>query len=295
MTTLLKCPACGEIEQSPFIECIDYTVSHETFSIVCCVNCQFAFTNPYPDISKLGEYYMSTDYVSHSPKAKSLIDQVYVLARKQTLKWKTRLVKIHSPANSKTLLDYGCGTGDFLHACKQNGWSVTGVEPSAIARQIAVEKTGQSISSTIEEVQPIAFDVITLWHVLEHIPDLNRILSELRNKLAQTGTIFIAVPNRSSWDANFYKDKWAAYDVPRHLWHFRQKDMQNIMKAHSLKVVRTLPMKLDAYYVCLLSEKYRHKKLNPVTILRSAVNGLRSNMSARSTSEYSSLIYVIKK
>jgi len=175
------------------------------------------------------------------------------------------------------------------------GWNITGVEPSAIAKQIAVEKTGQAIHSTIDELPPSTFDTITLWHVLEHVPDLYRLLSTLAKKLTQTGTIFIAVPNRSSWDANYYKQTWAGYDVPRHLWHFRQKDMQNIVNAHSLNVVTTLPMKLDAYYVSLLSEKYRHGKLNPLTTSRAIVNGLRSNISARTTTEYSSLIYVIKK
>jgi hypothetical protein len=176
-----------------------------------------------------------------------------------------------------------------------SAWNATGVEPSAVAQQIAAEKTSQPIYSTIEDIPPLTFDTITLWHVLEHVPDLNTLLSTLNKKLTQTGTIFIAVPNRSSWDANYYKETWAGYDVPRHLWHFRQTDMQNIMRAHSLRVVKTIPMKLDAYYVSLLSEKYRHKKLNLFAISRSMVNGLRSNISARGTTEYSSLIYVIKK
>jgi 2-polyprenyl-3-methyl-5-hydroxy-6-metoxy-1,4-benzoquinol methylase len=295
MTTTSQCPACGETTQSPFLQCIDHTVSHETFSIVKCARCEFAFTNPYPDLSKLGEYYLSTAYISHSSKPTSLIDHVYVLARKQTLKWKTGLVTRHSAANSENLLDYGCGTGDFLNACKTSGWNITGVEPSAVAQQIAAEKTSQTIYSKIDDLPPLTFDTITLWHVLEHVPDLNTLLSTLNKKLDRTGTIFIAVPNRSSWDANYYKETWAGYDVPRHLWHFRQTDMQNILKAHSLNVIKTIPMKLDAYYVSLLSEKYRHQKLNLLTMLESMVNGLRSNISARRTTEYSSLIYVIKK
>ena len=295
MTTLSQCPACGETLQSPFLKCIDYTVSHETFSIVTCAQCQFAFTNPYPDISKLGNYYLSTAYISHSSRPTGLMDHLYVFARKQTLKWKTALVKTHGGSNSTAILDYGCGTGDFLNTCKANGWTTSGVEPSTVARQIATEKTQQKIYSSIEELPPSTFDIITLWHVLEHIPALHELLFALSNKLTQTGTIFIAVPNRSSWDATYYRETWAAYDVPRHLWHFRQKDMHNIMRAHSLHVVCTIPMKLDAYYVSLLSEKYRHKKLNPLALIRSMVNGLRSNISARETTEYSSLIYVIKK
>src|SRR5688572_21042974 len=157
MTTTSKCPACGETTQSPFLKCIDHTVSHETFSIVTCSRCQFAFTNPYPDLSKLGDYYLSTAYISHSSRPTNLIDHAYLLARRQTLKWKTGLVKTYSAANSKNLFDYGCGTGDFLSACKLKGWNITGVEPSAIAQQIAEEKTGQAIHSTIDELPPSTF------------------------------------------------------------------------------------------------------------------------------------------
>ncbi len=295
MTELSQCPACGETTFSPYLTCTDYTVSHETFAIVKCVHCQFAFTNPYPEISKLGNYYKSSAYVSHSSQPTTLIDHIYVLARTQTLKWKTKLIKKHITAPSLALLDYGCGTGDFLTHSKSVGWKVTGVEPSTSAREIASAKSGQIIYPAIELLPNTTFDVITLWHVLEHVPNLNELIEALAQKLNQTGTIFIAVPNHNSWDARHYKTTWAAYDVPRHLWHFRRQDIQKIMQAHSLKVVATIPMKLDAYYVSLLSEKYRHSQLGPLTLLKSIINGLRSNISGDRTSEYSSHIYVIKK
>lgn len=295
MTQVTKCPACGETTFLPFLNCIDYTVSHETFSIVSCAKCKFTFTNPYPDLSKLGDYYKSTSYVSHSAKPANAIDHFYVLARTQTLKWKTNLVKRYSKESSTTLLDYGCGTGDFLAAAKQKGWNVTGVEPSTAANKIAEGKTTQSIYTSLDQISNSTFDTITLWHVLEHVPDLHKLLESLRARLTQNGTIFIAVPNRNSWDAKHYGATWAAYDVPRHLWHFRQIDMQKIVGAHSLNVANILPMKLDAYYVSLLSEKYRHKTLNAITVLRSITNGIKSNISARSSKEYSSLIYVITK
>jgi SAM-dependent methyltransferase len=295
MTELSQCPVCGEITFSPYLACTDYTVSHETFSIVKCAHCQFAFTNPYPEISQLASYYKSSAYVSHSSRPTTFMDHIYVLARTQTLKWKTRLIKEHVTVPSLALLDYGCGTGDFLIHCKNLGWKVSGVEPSSSAREIALTKSGQMIYPTIEQLPKTTFDVITLWHVLEHVPNLHELIEALAQNLKQTGTIFIAVPNRNSWDARHYKTTWAAYDVPRHLWHFRRQDMQKIMQAHSLNVVDTIPMKLDAYYVSLLSEKYRHSKLGPLTLLKSILNGLRSNISGDRTSEYSSHIYVIKK
>ena len=295
MTQVAQCPACGETTFKPFLKCIDFTVSHETFSIVTCAKCKFAFTNPYPDLSKLGEYYQSTSYVSHASKPTNAIDHVYVLARSQTLKWKTNLIKQYSGENAKSLLDYGCGTGAFLAASKQKGWNVTGVEPSTAANKIAAETIGQSVYTSIDQLSASKFDTITLWHVLEHVPELHSLLETLRERLTENGTIFIAVPNRNSWDASHYKETWAAYDVPRHLWHFRQIDMQKILSAHSLTVARVLPMKLDAYYVSLLSEKYRHKTLNAMGILWSISNGIKSNLSARTTGEYSSLIYVVTK
>jgi 2-polyprenyl-3-methyl-5-hydroxy-6-metoxy-1,4-benzoquinol methylase len=295
MRELSQCPACGGTTFSHYLNCIDHTVSHETFQIVNCTNCQFAFTNPHPEIKDLGKYYESPAYTSHSAKPTNFIDRVYVIARTQTIKWKTRIIKKYTQVQPPTLLDYGCGTGDFLTGCKNVGWKVTGVEPSNTAREVAASKSDQPIYADISEIPSSLFDAITLWHVLEHIPNLHDLIENLHSRLKQTGTIFIAVPNRKSWDAKHYKDNWAAYDVPRHLWHFTRQDIEKIMATHSLRVVDTIPMKLDAYYVSLLSEKYQEKKLGAITPIKAIVNGFRSNLYGRKNSEHSSHIYVIKK
>lgn len=295
MTELTTCPICEHHQFTLSLQCIDHTVSHETFNIVKCNSCEFTFTNPTPDPTALGNYYQSPNYVSHSERPIKILDRVYALARTQTLKCKIRIVKNHISTNTPTILDYGCGTGDFLSTCKANGWQITGIEPSDSAKQIASKKTGQVIYSNIEQIPNNTFDIITLWHVLEHIPNLHQTLQQLRGKLSETGTIFVAVPNCNSWDAKHYKANWAAYDVPRHLWHFKKKDIATIMKTHSLYVANILPMKLDAYYVSLLSEKYKTGSLTITAILQAFANGLRSNKSAKRTAEYSSHIYVIKK
>jgi 2-polyprenyl-3-methyl-5-hydroxy-6-metoxy-1,4-benzoquinol methylase len=295
MTELSQCPLCGANTFSPYLSCKDYTVSHETFQIVQCTQCKFTFTNPYPDINKLGAYYESTSYISHSSKPTSLMDRVYVIARTHTIKWKTRIIKKYTTSNKVSLLDYGCGTGDFLTHCKASGWTVSGIEPSTTARQTAATKSGETIYQDTEQMPPSKFEAITLWHVLEHVPNLHALIDFLARSLTETGTIFIAVPNRNSWDSGHYQNTWAAYDVPRHLWHFTRQDMEKLMQAHSLNIVDTIPMKLDAYYVSLLSEKYRNKKSGPLTIFRSMLNGLRSNISGSRTDEYSSHIYVIKR
>jgi 2-polyprenyl-3-methyl-5-hydroxy-6-metoxy-1,4-benzoquinol methylase len=295
MTELKQCPACGATTFTPHLTCTDYTVSHETFSIVQCAACKFVFTNPIPEITTLGKYYESVAYVSHSAQPTTLMDRLYILARTKTIKWKARLIKKDITADHITLLDYGCGTGDFLTHCKHLGWKVQGIEPSGSARQIAETKSGQTIYPAIEQLPSAQFDIITLWHVLEHVPDLHQLIKNLSNRLKPNGTIFIAVPNRNSWDAKHYQSNWAAYDVPRHLWHFTLQDMKKIMSAHSLNVIDIIPMKLDAYYVSLLSEKYQNNRIGPLTVLKSVLNGLRSNISGSKTFEYSSHIYVIKK
>lgn len=219
------------------------------------------------------------------------MDRLYRIARSYTLKWKQQLIT--SYAKEKTLLDYGCGTGSFLAHMKTKGWNVTGVEPSSDARAKASE------SATVHElIQSVngTYSIITLWHVLEHIHDLNKTLTELGKKLEASGTIFIAVPNYKSADASYYKNYWAAYDVPRHLWHFNKQSMTQVLANAGFNLQKIVPMKLDAYYVSLLSESYKDPNAGtPIRYFRAFHQGWNSNRAARNTGEYSSLIYIAKK
>jgi 2-polyprenyl-3-methyl-5-hydroxy-6-metoxy-1,4-benzoquinol methylase len=192
------------------------------------------------------------------------------------------------------LLDYGCGTGQFLKKCVDNGWKIDGIEPSPVARQEATRITGATISSNIEKNQPNTYDIITLWHVLEHIADLNPTIDILRHALKEDGKLIFAVPNPNSWDANHYKNFWAAYDVPRHLWHFSKTNMALLLKKHDLRIKSYVPMKLDSFYISLLSEKHQSPTSN-FRFLRAFHNGLKSNLKAIKTREYSSLTYIITK
>ncbi|MEO8473512.1 MAG: class I SAM-dependent methyltransferase [Chryseolinea sp.] len=208
--------------------------------------------------------------------------------------WKEKLITRSKPLN-KTILDYGCGTGIFLKHCADKHWNITGVEPSEQARAIAITNTKASIQPNIISIPQPHFEVITLWHVLEHLRDLNQTLTSLTQKLSKTGTMFIAVPNYKSQDAEFYANFWAAYDVPRHLWHFSKTTMQQLLKQHRLKTTEIIPMKLDAYYVSMLSEKYKHNDHQTLrTLLPAIAIATRSNIMAKRTGEYSSLIYVIR-
>lgn len=294
MEHLAACPLCQETRFSLYASCKDYTVSHETFTLQQCQACGFVFTNPRPDAQTLPQYYQSDSYISHAERSKSVTDNIYRVARTFTLKWKYRVVMKHSSMNPKTLLDFGCGTGAFLEACQQKGLRIRGVEPAEIARQQAARNTGTVVAKDLMEVRE-TFDAITLWHVLEHVTHLQETLEALSHHLNQNGTMFIAVPNLKSSDAQHYQNQWAAYDVPRHLWHFSKESMRNLLANHNLHLEGVLPMPLDAYYVCLLSEKYRSQKQNIATMATAALQGWKSNQSAKRTGEYSSLIYIVRK
>jgi len=290
------CPICKGIGFSSFLYCADHSVSHETFPLVRCDTCSFLMTSPRPADTQLAKYYMSEAYTSHIKDGKSVFDSVYLFARSFTLKWKLSLIRRYHSSRNGQLLDFGCGVGEFLKISAKNGWSITGIEPSEVARTNADPAVQPFIlpSSTDIQEKSKTFDAITAWHVLEHVPNLNENIAELKGMLQPNGTMFIAVPNHNSWDAKHYAEYWAAYDVPRHLWHFNIQSMTQLLSAHSLTVVSVLPMRLDAYYVSLLSEQYLGR--TPVVRLTNTlINGFRSNYLARKNKEYSSLIYIVKK
>lgn len=272
----------------PFLNCIDYTVSNESYEVMINKEYEMLVTSPVPvDIEN---YYKSEDYISHTDSKKSLFDKVYQIVRNYTLNKKLKLLNSFK-TEEKTVLDIGAGTGDFLLTCKNSNWKVTGIEPSLDARNIASKKDIK-LFNELSEVENQKFDVITMWHVLEHVPSLKVYISQIKKLLKPKGVLVVAVPNYKSYDANYYKEFWAAYDVPRHLWHFSKNSISKLFKKEKMNVVKVLPMKFDAYYVSLLSEKYKTGKMNPI---KAFFTGFISNWKARSTKEYSSLIYILKK
>ena len=272
----------------PFLSCKDHTVSGEVYKVMINKEYDMLVTTPVP--KNLASYYKSENYISHTDSKKSLLDKVYQIVKNTTLKRKLKLIDSFK-TSSKNILDVGSGTGDFLKVCKNNSWSVFGVEPNLDARNIAAKK-GITLQENLSELKNIQFDVITLWHVLEHVEDLSTYISTLNKLLSKDGKLLIAVPNFKSEDANYYKEFWAAFDVPRHLWHFSQTSIFKLFSSENMIVEQTIPMKFDAYYVSLLSEKYKSGKMNP---LKSFYRGFVSNLKANRSKEYSSLIYVLKK
>lgn len=290
-TKIEACPVCGGRTFTDMIVCKDYTVSKTEFAIQQCAGCGFALTNPRPANEHLGAYYESDEYISHSNTSKGLVSKMYQRVRKYTLKKKVEMVTALA-GKKGALLDIGCGTGDFLNASREAGWKITGIEPSPSARQMAKTNHGLDIldEPLLDTLPNQSFDVITMWHVLEHVPDLPGRMQTLKRLLAPGGTLIIAVPNRNAHDAGHYGKFWAAYDVPRHLWHFRPNDIRALAKTHGFDLTAIKPMVFDSYYVSMLSEKYRS---GGNRYLAAAWRGFISNRKA-GTERWSSQIYILR-
>ncbi len=289
---LEACPVCGYRISEPYLNCKDHSVSGEEFSLVQCKNCSFVYTNPRPNEKQIGKYYQSVNYISHTDTNKGIINKVYHLVRKKTIADKINLVnRLHEKGN---LLDIGCGTGFFLENCQKQGWRSKGIEPDEGARSIAQNRLNVPIekdllTSFLDE----KFDILTLWHVLEHIHELNKTVEKIVSIMSGDAKVIIAVPNISSYDAKRYNKYWAAYDLPKHLYHFSKKTLELLMNNHGIKLVEIIPMKFDAYYISLLSTKNKYKQIN---FLEAIKEGYNSNKWAeKNDNNYSSLTYIFSK
>jgi 2-polyprenyl-3-methyl-5-hydroxy-6-metoxy-1,4-benzoquinol methylase len=266
----------------------DYTVSNEIFELHHNTEYDLLITFPKPSLEKLSSYYESEDYISHTDSKRSLFELLYHFIKGIALKNKVKL--INENAQKGALLDIGAGTGEFLVVAKKDGWDTTGIEPNDKAKTIAINK-GVHFAESLSALKDNSFDVITMWHVLEHVPNLEEYLSELKRLIKPSGTIVIAVPNFKSFDANYYGKFWAAYDTPRHLWHFSKTAIEKLFAEKGMQLIKTVPMKFDSFYVSLLSEKYKTGRMN---FIKAFFVGLKSNKDGKRNNEYSSHIYVIK-
>ena len=272
-----------------FLTVKDYSVSKETFDLYYDETLDMLITHPQPSLENLGKYYESEDYISHTDNKRSLFEKIYHFIKSIALKNKLNLINSLQP-NKGIILDIGAGTGEFLSVAKNDGWQTIGVEPSDKAKAIAKSK-GVSFVEKTSELENHSFDVISMWHVLEHVPDLDKQIKELKRLLKPTGTLIIAVPNFKSFDAKHYGKFWAAYDVPIHFWHFSKTAIKLLSEKEEMKLEKVLPMKFDSFYVSLLSEKYKSGKMN---FVKAFFIGLQSNWKAKNNFEYSSHIYILK-
>lgn len=290
-----KCPVCHSANINPLLTVKDHSVSGESFVVWQCSDCTLRFTQDAPGPDEIGPYYKSEDYISHTNTSKGLVNSMYQRIRKTTLQQKAALITSRTGKQTGSLLDVGCGTGAFLSVMKEKGWQVTGLEPDEEARKIAENTFGIRPLETqnLYFFPPEHFDAITLWHVLEHVHDLHKYMEQLKTLLKKDGKIFIAVPNYTSGDSNAYRSHWAAYDVPRHLYHFAPKSLEKLAAGHGLKITEKKPMWFDSFYISLLSSKYRFGKTK---FISAGFNGLKSNLKAIiNTDRCSSITYVLSK
>ncbi len=287
---VVQCPICESNDLSLYMETKDYFYTQEDFTITKCNKCEFVFTNPVP--KNLARYYETDEYLSHNTKDGGPIASLYSLLRSINIKRKYNLVS--SFCKSGKILDIGSGSGELLNYFNTNSWETTGIEPNITARSFSKKEYSLDIydEDKLDSLQPEYFDVISMWHVLEHVSNLNNRLMQVKRLIKENGTLIFALPNLNSPDANKYQKYWSALDVPRHLYHFTQKTFNKLLEKHDLKLIHAEPMKLDAYYVSMLSEKY---KKNRFPLLTAIIGGYLSNFKARKNNNYSSMIFVVQK
>jgi 2-polyprenyl-3-methyl-5-hydroxy-6-metoxy-1,4-benzoquinol methylase len=288
------CPVCQSSTIAPALNAIDYTVSNEVFSIWVCGDCSLRFTQDVPDVHDIAPYYAASSYISHSDTNKGFVNTLYHFVRNFTLGQKRKLLNSLVAKKPAGLLDVGAGTGAFAAGMKAAGWLVTGLEPDAGARKLAVEKYQLQLkeSGDLFSLPSQSFEVITLWHVLEHVHQLHQYMAEFKRLLVPGGYLILALPNYQSVDAGHYGASWAAYDVPRHLYHFSPKAVQKLLTIHQFSLQDMKPMWFDPFYISMLSENYLNGKSN---LLKALLQGFSSTQKALSQkNKASSIIYIAK-
>lgn len=286
------CPWCGSQKAQIQLWLKDEFLTKEDFLIYECQNCGLNFTDPRPSQENIAKYYKSEDYYSHQENKKGFIPRLYERIKKRNLKRKYIIAA--EGITKGRVLDIGCGVGDFLHTMETMGWKGTGIEPSEEAKAIARNRVQANLLNTneINDLEDESYDLITLWHVLEHVHDLKEETQQLQRLLKKGGRLVLALPNYKSYDARYYKAQWAAYDVPRHLYHFSKTSIEKLFKNSSLVLTKIDRLKWDAYYISYLSETY---KIHKFPLLRGTIRGFVSNCKARKTGEWSSMVYIFEK
>lgn len=293
--TINNCPICNSSDILNAFNAVDHFSTKEIFPIYDCNNCGFRFTNNFPSDDIIGRYYDSPDYISHSDSKKGVVNLLYHFLRKQMLRKKVNMVSKYTLG--ARLLDIGSGTGYFLNAARERGYQVTGIEKDSKAREYAITSFGLDVKDehSLWAIESESFDVVTLWHVLEHMQNLNEVVAKIKSILKPDGVMILALPNHKSHDAKKYKEYWAAYDVPRHLWHFTPDTVEKLLSKHQFEIMKQKTMPLDAFYISMLSEKYKGSSVFLQYLKAIAVGTIGYLRSVSDVNHSSSVIYIAKK
>ena len=290
-----RCPLCSSELITIQFSCRDHFISKETFTIIRCSRCGFLFTQDYPGENEIYKYYESDDYISHSDTAEGIINKIYHLIRQVMLLRKRRIIKKLTGLKNGNLLDVGSGTGHFASVMKKSGWAVTGIEINEKARNFSASTFGLEIVAPdkISALKANSFDCVTMWHVLEHFHDPVKYISDIFTLMKPGGICLVALPNCASYDARYYNEFWAAYDVPRHLWHFDPLSFPHFSEKSGLKIERLMVLPFDVFYISLLSEKYKGSRWPFMTGIGTAI--CFSLLALFNRKRSSSVIYILSK
>ncbi len=211
------CPICGGRLVVRFAHLCE-AQSGARFDVLACEQCGLGITSPQP--TDTGGFYGAGYYGGrHSFTAGLCI--------RRRLRWASRFA-----AARRRLLDVGCGDGSFLVRASQQGWSVAGTELAPAAARVA----GLTVGRSLDDVRDAApFDVVTLWHSLEHMPEPARVVAEIRTVLAPGGAVLVAVPDFGGWQAHLTGRAWLHADVPRHLFHFTAASLTRLLTGAGLR------------------------------------------------------------
>jgi 2-polyprenyl-3-methyl-5-hydroxy-6-metoxy-1,4-benzoquinol methylase len=292
---MIICPVCHSNQSHFALSVKDHSVSGQFFDIWECAVCSLRFTKEAPSIDQIGIFYESEDYISHSNTRKGVVNNLYHAVRNHTLNIKVNLIKKITGRKNGNHLDIGAGTGAFVQIMNKKGWKSSGIEPDLRARQLALELHSTELMSaeSFQSLKPESYDAISMWHVLEHVHALFPYMNRIKEILKPDGFVFIAVPNYTSYDGKRYGSEWAAYDVPRHLYHFSPASMQRLLNESGFELTGMVPMWYDSFYISLLSEKYSKGRFN---LLKGFISGFISDLKAiPDKKKCSSLIYVCRK
>ena len=294
MKEIVICPICESNESHNYLKSRNFRINNEPFDVQECKSCSLRYTSPLPGVSEIGKYYATDNYISHTGTKKGLINTLFHAVRFITLRQKQRLLK--SIAKGKKHLDIGAGNGVFLEFMQSKGWDVSGIELDDQSRAAIEKNLNLTIAKTVQERnEPETYDIITMWHVLEHVYDLKTDIQAIKDKLKQDGKLVVAIPNCASFDEKRYQEFWSAYDLPIHLYHFRPNNIKDLFEQFDMEVVAMKPMKFDAFWISLESEKYKNNNKNSLGVyIRGFYYGLISNLKAKNGA-YSSQIYIIQK
>lgn len=265
-------------------EITDYFLSKEKFFVQKTSTPGVLETSPKPKSIK--KYYASSKYLSHN-KEKTLFAWVYFFFKKISIASKVRTIKSFKK-NFISLLDYGAGDGFFVHSLRQKKIDAVGYDPFFKYN----EKGMYNDPNFFKKNNLNKFDIITMWHSLEHTQSYSQALENAKSMLSDKGVLIVACPNYKSFDSEYYKRYWAGYDVPRHLWHFSPKGMRVVFSSLGFELLKTKGMFWDPFYVSMVSEKYKSSKL---WFIKGFFVGLASCLASIFNKNPSSVVYVAKK